>query len=193
MDFIDLKTQYRRLKPVIDERMMRVLAHGQYILGPEVAELEAALARYAGTRNCIAASSGTDTLLIALMALGIGRGDEVITVPFTFVATGEMIALAGATPVFVDIDPRTWNIDPAQIENVDLTEATRDAMRAAGWKAKWFKSKDAVDEKRAQVAQEQEAAQMMQQVAAAGATAQQAGQGIDALANAGAGADAQAA
>lgn len=75
MDFIDLKTQYRRLKPVIDERMMRVLAHGQYILGPEVAELEAALARYAGTRNCIAASSGTDTLLIALMALGIGRGD----------------------------------------------------------------------------------------------------------------------
>ena len=127
MDFIDLKTQYRRLKPVIDERMMRVLAHGQYILGPEVAELEAALARYAGTRNCIAASSGTDTLLIALMALGIGRGDEVITVPFTFVATGEMIALAGATPVFVDIDPRTWNIDPAQIEAAN-TPRTRAIM-----------------------------------------------------------------
>lgn len=127
MDFIDLKTQYRRLKPVIDERMMRVLAHGQYILGPEVAELEAALARYAGTRNCIAASSGTDTLLIALMALGIGRGDEVITVPFTFVATGEMIALAGATPVFVDIDPRTWNIDPAQIEAA-ITPRTRAIM-----------------------------------------------------------------
>ena len=127
MDFIDLNTQYRRLKPAIDERMAKVLAHGQYILGPEVAELEAALARYTGTRNCIAASSGTDTLLIALMALGIGRGDEVITVPFTFVATGEMIGLAGATPVFVDIDPRTWNLDPAQIEAA-ITPRTRAIM-----------------------------------------------------------------
>lgn len=127
MDFIDLKTQYRRLKPAMDARMAKVLAHGQYILGPEVAELEAALARYAGSRHCIAASSGTDTLLIALMALGIGRGDEVITPPFTFIATGEMILLAGATPVFVDIEPRTWNLDPSQLEAA-ITPRTRAIM-----------------------------------------------------------------
>jgi UDP-2-acetamido-2-deoxy-ribo-hexuluronate aminotransferase len=116
MDFIDLRTQQRRIKASLDERMAGVLAHGQYILGPEIAELEAALARYVGVRHCVGASSGTDTLLIALMALGIGRGDEVITVPFTFIATAEMIALAGATPVFVDIDARTWNLDPARLE-----------------------------------------------------------------------------
>jgi UDP-2-acetamido-2-deoxy-ribo-hexuluronate aminotransferase len=127
MDFIDLKTQYRRIKPSVDSRIARVLEHGQYILGPEVTELEAVLARYAGTKHCVAASSGTDTLLIALMALGIGPGDEVITVPFTFFATGEMIALAGATPVFVDIDPRTYNIDPAQIEAA-VTPRTRAIM-----------------------------------------------------------------
>jgi UDP-2-acetamido-2-deoxy-ribo-hexuluronate aminotransferase len=127
MDFIDLKSQYRRIKPSVDERLAKVLAHGQYILGPEVGELEAALARYAGTRHCIAASSGTDTLLIALMALGIGRGDEVITVPFTFFATAEMIALAGAAPVFVDIDPRTWNLDPALLEAA-ITPRTRAIM-----------------------------------------------------------------
>jgi UDP-2-acetamido-2-deoxy-ribo-hexuluronate aminotransferase len=127
MDFIDLKTQQRRLKASLDARMAKVLAHGQYILGPEVAELESALARYAGTRHCIAASSGTDTLLIALMALGIGRGDEVITVPFTFIATGEMIVLAGATPVFVDIDARTWNLDPKLLEAA-ITPRTRAIM-----------------------------------------------------------------
>jgi UDP-2-acetamido-2-deoxy-ribo-hexuluronate aminotransferase len=127
MDFIDLKTQYQRLKPSLDERIARVLSHGQFILGPEVADLETALARYVGTRHCIAASSGTDTLLIALMALGIGRGDEVITVPFTFIATGEMIMLAGATPVFVDIDPRTWNLDPERLEAA-ITPRTRAIM-----------------------------------------------------------------
>ena len=127
MDFIDLKTQYRRIKPAVDERMAKVLTHGQFILGAEVAELESALAQYAGTKHCIAASSGTDTLLIALMALGIGRGDEVITVPFTFIATGEMIALAGATPVFVDIDPRTWNLDPSRLEAA-ITPRTRAIM-----------------------------------------------------------------
>jgi UDP-2-acetamido-2-deoxy-ribo-hexuluronate aminotransferase len=127
MDFIDLKTQYRRIKPAMDERMAKVLAHGQYILGPEVAELETALARYVGTKHCVAAASGTDTLLIALMALGIGPGDEVITVPFTFIATGEMIALIGATPVFVDIDPRTWNLDPARLEAA-ITPRTRAIM-----------------------------------------------------------------
>jgi UDP-2-acetamido-2-deoxy-ribo-hexuluronate aminotransferase len=127
MDFIDLKTQYRRLKPSIDARLARVLEHGQYILGPEVAELESVLAKYAGTRYCIAASSGTDTLMIAMMALGIGAGDEVITSPFTFIATGEMIALLGAKPVFVDIDPRTYNIDPALIEAA-ITSRTRAIM-----------------------------------------------------------------
>jgi len=127
MDFIDLKTQYRRIKPSVDARIARVLDHGQYILGPEVTELERVLATYAGTRHCIAASSGTDTLLMAMMALGIGPGDEVITSPFTFIATGEMIALLGATPVFVDIDPRTYNLDPAGVAGA-ITPRTRAVM-----------------------------------------------------------------
>jgi UDP-2-acetamido-2-deoxy-ribo-hexuluronate aminotransferase len=127
MDFIDLKSQYRRVKPSVDARIARVLEHGQYILGPEVTELEQVLAAYVGTTHCVAASSGTDTLLIALMALGIGPGDEVITVPFTFFATGEMISLAGATPVFVDIDPSTYNMDPAQLEAA-ITPRTRAVM-----------------------------------------------------------------
>jgi UDP-2-acetamido-2-deoxy-ribo-hexuluronate aminotransferase len=125
--FIDLRTQYEALKTSIRERMERVLEHGQFIMGPEVAELEANLAEYAGTRHCITASSGTDTLLIAMMALGIGRDDEVITSPFTFIATGEMIALIGAKPVFVDIDPQSWNIDPAKLEAA-VTPRTRAIM-----------------------------------------------------------------
>ena len=115
MDFIDLKTQYRRVRAKMDARIQAVLDHGQYILGPEVPELEKRLAEYVGARHCVSASSGTDTLLIALMALDVKPGDEVITSPFTFIATGEMIALAGAKPVFVDIEPRTYNIDPAKI------------------------------------------------------------------------------
>ena len=114
--FIDLKTQFRALEPGIRARIDRVLEHGQFIMGPEVGELEDRLAAYVGVRHCIAASSGTDTLLIAMMALGIGPGDEVITTPFSFIATGEMIALLGATPVFVDIDPASYNIDPVKIE-----------------------------------------------------------------------------
>ncbi|MBU5636088.1 DegT/DnrJ/EryC1/StrS family aminotransferase [Geomonas sp. Red69] len=110
--------------PELERRMREVLAHGQYIMGPEVAELEEKLAGYAGTRHCVTVASGTDALLVALMALGIGRGDEVITSPFTFIATGEMIALLGATPVFVDIDPATYNIDPARIEAA-ITPRTR--------------------------------------------------------------------
>jgi UDP-2-acetamido-2-deoxy-ribo-hexuluronate aminotransferase len=127
MDFIDLKTQYRRLKPSIDARIARVLEHGQFIMGPEVEELETTLARYVGARHCIGASSGTDTLMVAMMALGIGAGDEVITAPFTFIATGEMIALLGAKPVFVDIDARTYNIDPDLIEAA-ITPRTRAIM-----------------------------------------------------------------
>ena len=127
MNFIDLKSQYRRIKPSVDARIARVLEHGQYILGPEVLELERVLAEFVGTKHCIAASSGTDTLLIALMALDIGPGDEVITVPFTFFATGEMIALAGAKPVFVDIDPRTYNLDPTKLEAA-ITPRTKAVM-----------------------------------------------------------------
>lgn len=125
--FIDLKTQYQALKPQIQERINRVLEHGQYIMGPEVGELEEKLADYVGVKHCIAVSSGTDSLLIAMMALGIGPGDEVITTPFTFIATGEMIALIGAKPVFVDIDPRTYNIDPGKIEEA-ITTKTRAIM-----------------------------------------------------------------
>lgn len=125
--FIDLKTQYQRIKPQVQERINRVLEHGQYIMGPEVIELEALLAEYVGVKHCISASSGTDTLLIAMMALGIKDGDEVITTPFTFIATGEMIALLGATPVFVDIDPRTYNIDPGKLEAA-ITSKTKAIM-----------------------------------------------------------------
>jgi UDP-2-acetamido-2-deoxy-ribo-hexuluronate aminotransferase len=116
MEFVDLKEQYRRLKPRIDARIQTVLDHGRFILGPEVQELEQRLAARIGARHCIGCASGTDALLLALMALSIGPGDEVITPPFTFFATGEMITLLGAHPVFVDIDPVTWNIDPNQIE-----------------------------------------------------------------------------
>ena len=127
MDFIDLKTQYRRIKPSVDARIARVLEHGQYVMGPEVTELEKVLAGYCGSKHCIAVSSGTDALLIALMALGVKAGDEVITSPFTFFATAEMIALIGARPVFVDIDPRTWNLDPSRIEAA-ITARTRAIM-----------------------------------------------------------------
>lgn len=127
MDFIDLKTQYKRLREPMNARIQAVLDHGQYILGAEVTELEQRLAQRVGTKHCITASSGTDTLLMALMALGIGDGDEVITSPFTFIATGEMIALAGAKPVFVDIDAKTYNIDPALIERA-ITPRTKAIM-----------------------------------------------------------------
>lgn len=124
MDFIDLKTQQAAIRSEIDRRIKTVLNHGQYIMGPEVREMEEELAAYVGVKHCISTSSGTDTLLIAMMALGIVAGDEVITSPFTFIATGEMIALLGAKPVFVDVDPKTYNIDPAKIEAA-ITPKTR--------------------------------------------------------------------
>jgi len=127
IEFIDLKTQQNRIRPDLERRMAAVLAHGQYIMGPEVAELEGRLARYVDRRHCIAVASGTDALLIALMALGIGPGDEVITSPFTFIATGEVIALLGGSPVFVDIDPESYNIDPAKIAAA-VTPRTRAIM-----------------------------------------------------------------
>lgn len=116
MEFIDLKTQYQRLKTDIDAGIQRVLDHGQYILGPEVAELEEKLAAYTGSKYCISVANGTDALQIAQMALGIGPGDEVITPGFTYIATAETVALLGAKPVYVDIDPRTYNLDPALLE-----------------------------------------------------------------------------
>ena len=125
--FIDLAAQQRRIRPEIERRIETVLRHGKYIMGPEVGELEERLVAYTGSKHCISVSSGTDSLLIAMMALGIGRGDEVITTPFTFIATGEMIALLGAKPVFVDIDPATYNIDPEQIEAA-ITPKTRAIM-----------------------------------------------------------------
>ena len=127
MDFIDLKTQYQRVRESMSRRMQAVLDHGQFILGAECLELERKLAEYVGVKHCIGASSGTDTLLIALMAYGIGRGDEVITSPFTFIATGEMIALAGAKPAFVDIDARTYNLDPRLLEAA-ITPRTKAIM-----------------------------------------------------------------
>lgn len=125
--FIDLKAQYEALKPSIHAQIDRVLEHGQYIMGPEVAELESRLATYVGTDHCITVASGTEALLIALMALGIGPGDEVITTPFTFVATAEVVALAGATPIFVDVEPDTCNIDATLIE-ARITARTKAIM-----------------------------------------------------------------
>lgn len=116
MEFIDLKTQYQRLKADIDAGIQRVLDHGQYILGPEVAELEEKLCAYTGAKHCITVANGTDALQIAQMALGIGPGDEVITPGFTYIATAETVALLRAKPVYVDIDPRTYNLDPALLE-----------------------------------------------------------------------------
>jgi UDP-2-acetamido-2-deoxy-ribo-hexuluronate aminotransferase len=114
--FIDLAEQQKRIRSQIEQRMIGVLDHGKYILGPEVAEFEQRLAAFVGVRHCIGVSSGTDALLMALMAWGVGPGDAVFTTPFTFIATAEVISLLGATPVFVDIDPATYNIDPDQLE-----------------------------------------------------------------------------
>ncbi|MCO8162101.1 DegT/DnrJ/EryC1/StrS family aminotransferase [Pseudomonas sp. 21LCFQ010] len=124
IEFIDLKTQQARLKDRIDAGIARVLAHGQYILGPEVAELEEKLAMFVGVRHCISVANGTDALQIALMAIGVGPGDEVITPGFTYIATAETVALLGARPVYADIDPHTCNLDPATLEAL-ITPRTR--------------------------------------------------------------------
>jgi len=125
--FIDLKAQYKALQPQIQERINRVLEHGQYIMGPEAKELEDKLQAYTGAKHCITVASGTEALLISLMALGIQPGDEIITTPFTFVATAEVIVLLGAKPVFVDIEPDTCNIDARKIE-AKITKKTKAIM-----------------------------------------------------------------
>ena len=122
--FIDLAAQQARIKDKIDAGIQRVLAHGQYILGPEVAELEEKLAAYTGTKHCITCANGTDALQIALMALGIGYGDEVITPGFTYIATAETVALLDAKPVYVDIDPRTYTLNPLALETA-ITPRTK--------------------------------------------------------------------
>ncbi|HDZ38107.1 MAG TPA: DegT/DnrJ/EryC1/StrS family aminotransferase [Marinobacter sp.] len=116
MQFIDLAAQQARIKDKIDANIQKVLAHGKYILGPEVTELEEKLAAYTGAKHCITCANGTDALQIAQMALGIGPGDEVITPGFTYIATAETVALLRAKPVYVDIDPRTYNLDPTKLE-----------------------------------------------------------------------------
>ncbi len=127
MEFIDLKKQYGVVKQSIDRRMAQILEHARFILGPEVAELEQKLAAYTGAQHCITCASGTDALLMALMALGITAGDEVITSPFTFIASAEVVVLLGARPVFVDIDARTYNLDPRKLEAA-ITARTRAIM-----------------------------------------------------------------
>ncbi|MBK7264401.1 MAG: DegT/DnrJ/EryC1/StrS family aminotransferase [Rubrivivax sp.] len=127
MQFTDLKSQYAALKARIDARIQQVLDHGQYIMGPEVRELESALASFTGARHCVTVASGTEALLIAMMALDLKPGDEVITTPFTFAATAETIVLLGARPVFVDIEPDTCNIGARLIES-KVTARTRAVM-----------------------------------------------------------------
>ena len=117
MEFIDLAAQQQRIKSEIDANIQKVLTHGKYILGPEVAELEEKLAAYTGAKYCITCANGTDALQIALMALGIGPGDEVITPGFTYIATAETVALLGAKPVYVDVYENTYNL------NIELLEA----------------------------------------------------------------------
>ena len=127
MQFIDLKTRHQLIGDMINARIQKVMEHGQFILGPEVREVEEKLAQYTGSKHCVTISSGTDSLLIALIALDVGAGDEVITVPYTWISTAEVIALLGAKPVFVDIRPDTWNMDETQLEAA-ITDKTKAIM-----------------------------------------------------------------
>ncbi|MEK2687641.1 DegT/DnrJ/EryC1/StrS family aminotransferase [Bdellovibrio sp. GT3] len=124
MEFIDLKTQQKRIQKQVQEKINTVLNHGQYIMGPEVFELEERLAKYTGAKHCITNANGTDALMLALMAINIKPGDEVITTPFSFFATSEVISFFGAVPVFVDIDRETYNIDANLIEE-KITKKTK--------------------------------------------------------------------
>ena len=127
MEFIDLKTQYKTYKEEIDRRMREVVDHRQFIMGPEVDELEGILANYVGVKHCTTVSSGTDSLEIALRALDIGSGDEVITVPFSWISTAEVIAAVGAKPIFIDIEPDTFIMDADLLEDA-ITKNTKAIM-----------------------------------------------------------------
>ncbi len=124
MNFIDLKRQYELYKAEIDGAVAEVVSSARYIMGPQVFEMERALGEFVGVEHVISCSSGTDALLLALMALGVGPGDEVITTPFTFIATAETVAFLGAKPVFVDVDPLTFNMDPSLVEGA-ITHRTK--------------------------------------------------------------------
>ncbi len=116
MNFIDLQKQQKQIRNQIDKHINAVLDHGKYIMGPEVQELEEKLAEFTGCKYCVTCSSGTDALLLALMAYNIGPGDAIFTTPFTFIATAEVISLLGATPIFVDINQQTFNLDPEKLK-----------------------------------------------------------------------------
>ena len=116
MQFIDLAIQQNRIRDKLLQNIQTVMDHGKYIMGPEIKDLEEKLSSYVGVKHAIACSSGTDALLLALMAFDVGPGDAIFTTPFTFIATAEVISILGATPVFIDIDPRTFNIDPTRLE-----------------------------------------------------------------------------
>ncbi len=124
MQFIDLAEQQKRIKDQLDAGISKVLAHGKYILGPEVAELEDKLASFTGAKYCITCANGTDALQIALMAIGVGPGDEVVTPGFSYIATAEAVRLLGATPVYVDIDPTSYNLDPNKLDTA-ITSRTK--------------------------------------------------------------------
>ena len=130
MEFIDLASQQKIIIDKIESNIKTVLNHGKYIMGPEVKALEETLVNYVGVKHAVSCASGTDALLMALMAYKIGQGDAVFTTPFTFIATAEVISLLGATPVFVDIDPNTYNIDPQKLEEaIKKTKQTNNALR----------------------------------------------------------------
>ncbi len=125
IQFIDLEAQQSLIRERINERINRVLDHGKYIMGPEVQELEEVLANYVGAKYCVSCASGTDALLMALMAYDISPGDAIYTTPFTFISTAEVISLVGATPMFVDINPETFNIDPEKLKEAIVWPACR--------------------------------------------------------------------
>lgn len=127
MEFIDLKTQQSRIREQLEKNISAVLDHGRYVMGPELQELENRLCEYLGVKHAIGVSSGTDSLMIALMALGVGHGDEVITVPYTWISTAEVIGVLGAKPVFIDVQSDTWNMDPALLEAA-ITDKTKAIM-----------------------------------------------------------------
>src|SRR6476469_2661900 len=129
--FIDIAAQRRRIGKSIDDAVSRVLAHCQFINGPEVTELEAALGAFCGAKHVVTCASGTDALLMVLMAKGVGRGDAVFCPSFPFCATGEAVALTGATPVFVDVDEATFNIDVSSLKRA-LAPARRVGLRPRG-------------------------------------------------------------